>query len=67
MAQCQWPSSKLAKDEPEQSEARALRQRQASDVIEQLLARIGFGPRLLDVRGGVGLSAQGGAIDAHRR
>ena len=28
-------------DEPEQREARALRQRQASDVIEQLLARIG--------------------------
>jgi hypothetical protein len=27
-------------DEPEQREARALRQRQASDVIEQLLARI---------------------------
>lgn len=28
-------------DEPEQREARALRQRQVSDVIEQLLARIG--------------------------
>lgn len=28
-------------EEPEQREARALRQRQASDVIEQLLARIG--------------------------
>ncbi len=28
-------------DEPEQREARALRQRQASDVIEQLLVRIG--------------------------
>jgi len=28
-------------DEPEQREARALRQRQASDVIDQLLARIG--------------------------
>lgn len=28
-------------DEPEQREARALRQRQASDVIEQLLARLG--------------------------
>ncbi len=28
-------------DEPEQREARALRQRQASDVIEQFLARIG--------------------------
>ncbi len=30
-------------DEPEQRAARALRQRQASDVIEQLLARIGQG------------------------
>ncbi len=30
-------------DEPEQREARALRQRQASDLIEQLLARIGSG------------------------
>lgn len=29
-------------DEPEQREARALRQRQASDVIERLLSRIGF-------------------------
>lgn len=28
-------------DEPEQREARALRQREASDVIEQLLARLG--------------------------
>jgi len=28
-------------DDPEQREVRALRQRQASDVIEQLLARIG--------------------------
>ena len=28
-------------DEPEQREARALRQRQASDVIDQLLGRIG--------------------------
>jgi hypothetical protein len=28
-------------DEPERREARGLRQRQASDVIEQLLARIG--------------------------
>jgi hypothetical protein len=28
-------------DEPEQREARALRQREASDVVEQLLARIG--------------------------
>ena len=28
-------------DEPEQREARTLRQRQACDVIEQLLARIG--------------------------
>lgn len=28
-------------DEPEQREARALRQREASNVIEQLLARIG--------------------------
>ncbi len=28
-------------DEPEQREARALRQRQASDVIEQLLGKIG--------------------------
>lgn len=28
-------------DEPEQREARALRQRQASDVIEHLLKRIG--------------------------
>ena len=28
-------------DEPEQREARALRQRQASDVIAQLLGRIG--------------------------
>lgn len=31
-------------DEPEQREARTLRQRQASDVIEQLLARIGKEP-----------------------
>ena len=29
-------------DEPEQREARILRQRQACDVIEQLLARIGM-------------------------
>ncbi len=29
-------------DEPEQREARALRQRQASDVIEQLLGRIAW-------------------------
>jgi hypothetical protein len=28
-------------DEPEQREAKALRQRQASDVIEQLLVRVG--------------------------
>ena len=28
-------------DEPEQREVRALRQREASDVIERLLARIG--------------------------
>ena len=28
-------------DEPEQREVRTLRQRQACDVIEQLLARIG--------------------------
>lgn len=44
-----WPNTCVARksvsdgqaDDPERREARALRQRETSDVIEQLLARIG--------------------------